>query len=315
MAIRDAYRRVDRRTPFDQDATSFERIGEMMRTLLFVPADSERKLAKAVESGSDALAVDLEDAVLPARKPIARGLLAEFAQSYAGQSELWVRVNDIMSGELLADLGAVAKVAPKGIILPKIRGRQDIETVSNYLTMAEAIHGVAPGSIAIIAVATETPQAVLGLSDLAANKPERLVGLIWGAEDLSTAIGAGDPRDASGAWRPAYQQVRNQCLFAAHAMDVAMIDTVYVDFKNPAGCRESAETARYDGFTGKVAIHPDQVAIINAAFTPSEAEIAFAHRVVEAFASGAGSVSLDGKMLDVPHLKSARRILAVAAGK
>jgi citrate lyase subunit beta/citryl-CoA lyase len=284
-----------------------------MRTLLFVPADSERKLAKAVASGTDALAIDLEDAVLPARKPAGREMLVEFAKSYDGAAELWVRVNDLTSGEILRDLATIAKVAPKGILLPKIRDRQDVETVQNYLSMAEEMGGLAPGSIQILAIATETPQIIMNMPGLAAKRPERLVGLIWGAEDLSSAIGAGDPRQADGSWRPAYHQVRNQCLFAAHAMEVAALDTVFVDFRDPEGCRRSAEMARYDGFTGKIAIHPDQIPIINAAFTPTEAEIAFAHRVITAFEGSAGSVSIDGKMFDVPHLKAARRMLEVAA--
>lgn len=286
-----------------------------MRTLLFVPADSERKLVKAVAAGSDALAIDLEDAVLPARKAVGREMLVEFAKTYTADSELWIRVNDLTSGELLRDLACVVKVAPKGILLPKIRDRQDVETVQNYLTMAESMAGLEEGSIKILAIATETPQIIMNMPGLAAKRPERVVGLIWGAEDLSSAIGAGDPRQADGAWRPAYHQVRNQCLFAAHAMEVAVMDTVFVDFRDPEGCRRSAEMARYDGFTGKIAIHPDQIPIINEAFTPTAAEIAFAERVVAAFEGGAGSVSIDGKMFDVPHLKAARRMLEVAAKK
>ena len=286
-----------------------------MRTLLFVPADSERKLVKAVAAGSDALAIDLEDAVLPARKAVGREMLVEFAKTYTADSELWIRVNDLTSGELLRDLACVVKVAPKGILLPKIRDRQDVETVQNYLTMAESMAGLEEGSIKILAIATETPQIIMTMPGLAAKRPERVVGLIWGAEDLSSAMGAGDPRQADGAWRPAYHQVRNQCLFAAHAMEVAVMDTVFVDFRDPEGCRRSAEMARYDGFTGKIAIHPDQIPIINEAFTPTAAEIAFAERVVAAFEGGAGSVSIDGKMFDVPHLKAARRMLEVAAKK
>ena len=226
-----------------------------MRTLLFVPADSERKLVKAVAAGSDALAIDLEDAVLPARKAVGREMLIEFAKTYNAESELWVRVNDLTSGELLRDLACVVKVAPKGILLPKIRDRQDVETVQNYLSMAESMAGLVEGSIKILAIATETPQIIMNMPGLAAKRPERVVGLIWGAEDLSSAIGAGDPRQADGAWRPAYHQVRNQCLFAAHAMEVAVMDTVFVDFRDPEGCRKSAEMARYDGFTGKIATH------------------------------------------------------------
>lgn len=284
-----------------------------MRSLLFVPADSERKLVKGVTCGADALTIDLEDSVLPARKPIGRDMLVEFARTYNGPSELWVRVNDLTSGEILRDLATVAKVGPKGILLPKIRDRQDVETVQNYLSMAEEMGGLEQGSIKILVIATETPQIIMNMPGLAAKRLERVVGLTWGAEDLSSAIGAGDPRAPDGSWRPAYHQVRNQCLFAAHAMEVAVMDTVFVDFRDPEGCRRSAETARYDGFTGKIAIHPDQIPIINEAFTPTGAEIAFAHRVIAAFEGGAGSVSIDGKMFDVPHLKAARRLLETAA--
>lgn len=286
-----------------------------MRSLLFVPADSERKLLKGTTAGADALTIDLEDSVLPARKATGREMLVEFAKTYDGPSELWVRVNDLTSGELLRDLATIAKVGPKGILLPKIRDRQDVETVQNYLTMAEEMGGLVPGSIKILLIATETPQIIMNMPSLAARPLERVVGLTWGAEDLSSAIGAGDPRAPDGSWRPPYQQVRSQCLFAAHAMEVGVMDTVFVDFRDPEGCRRSAETARHDGFTGKIAIHPDQIPIINAAFTPTADEIAFAQRVIAAFEGGAGSVSIDGKMFDVPHLKAAHRLLAAAAKK
>jgi len=283
-----------------------------MKSLLFVPADSERKLAKAASAGADALAFDLEDAVLPDRKPTARLMLAEYAKSYRGSSQFWVRVNDLASGELLKDLAAAVPLAPVGIVLPKIRGPEDLVTVSHYLDMAEACSGVAAGSVGILAVCTETPSAVLRMGELRHGHYPRLKGMLWGGEDLSAAIGAGDPRAPDGSWRPVYEHARTQCLLACHALDVEAIDTVYVDFKDPEGCSRNARAARYDGFTGKVAIHPDQVPLINAAFTPTAAEIEMAHRIIGAFSSGAGAVSLDGKMLDIPHLKGARRMLASA---
>jgi citrate lyase beta subunit len=214
-----------------------------MRSLLFVPADSERKLMRGTEAGADALVLDLEDSVLPARKPAARVMLAQYLRSSSGHSQMWVRINDLTSGELLKDLSAVVPLAPKGIVLPKIRGPEDLDVVTHYLDMAEAMHDIAAGSIAVLAVCT-----------------------------------------------------------------------VYVDFKDPEGCRRNSEAARFDGFTGKVAIHPDQVAVINAAFTPSVAEIAYAEQVVAAFESGVGAVSLGGKMLDIPHLKAARRTLSNVRG-
>lgn len=284
----------------------------MMKSILFVPADNERKLAKAVSCGADALAFDLEDSVLPDRKPLARSLLVEYLKTYAGTSEAWIRVNDLASGELLSDLAAVVASKPVGIVLPKVFGPEDIVAVSHYLEMAETQAGLPVGGIGIVAVITETPAAVLRMGELTRVSLPRLKALMWGGEDLSSAMGAGDPRQADGRWRPVYEHARIQCLLAAHALGIEAIDTVYVDFKNQDGCRANSETARYDGFTGKIAIHPDQVPVINAAFSPSEEEIAFARRVIAAFESGAGAVQLDGKMLDVPHLKAARRLLAAA---
>jgi citrate lyase subunit beta/citryl-CoA lyase len=283
-----------------------------MRSLLFVPADSERKLKKATESGADALVLDLEDSVLPDRKPAARSMLAEYFQGLSDHSRMWVRVNDLVSGEILKDLATVVLLAPRGIVLPKIRGPEDLDAVVRYLEMAEAMHGIAGGFIEILVVCTETPSAVLRMADLITVQRPRLRGLTWGAEDLSSAMGAGDPRLPNGAWRAPYVHARTQCLLAAHALGVEVIDTVYVDFKDAEGCRQSAGVARADGFTGKIAIHPDQVAVINAAFTPSVAEIAYAKQVVAAFESGVGTASIDGKMLDIPHLKAARRMLNCA---
>jgi citrate lyase subunit beta/citryl-CoA lyase len=285
-----------------------------MRSLLFVPADSERKLNRGADAGADALVLDLEDSVLPERKPAARVMLAEYLRSASGQSQNWVRINDLTSGELLQDLAAVVPLAPKGIVLPKIRGPEDLDVVAHYLDMAEAMHGIAGGSIGMVAVCTETPAAVLRMTELIGVKRPRLRGLIWGAEDLSSAMGARDPRRPDGTWRAPYEHARVQCLLACHALEVEAIDTVFVDFKDLEGCRRNSEAARFDGFTGKVAIHPDQVAVINAAFTPSVQEIAYAKQVVAAFESGVGAVSLDGKMLDIPHLKAAKRTLSSGYG-
>ncbi len=283
-----------------------------MKSILFVPADNERKLAKAVSCGADALAFDLEDSVLPERKPLARQLLVEYLRAYSGASEAWIRVNDLASGELLRDLAAVVASKPVGIVLPKVFGPEDIIAVSHYLDMAETQAGLPLGSIGIVAVITETPAAVLRMGELTRVSLPRLKALMWGGEDLSSAMGAGDPRAADGRWRPVYEHARIQCLLAAHALGIEAIDTVYVDFKNQDGCRANSESARYDGFTGKVAIHPDQVPVINAAFSPSEDELDQARRVIVAFESGDGAVKLDGKMLDIPHLKAARRLLASA---
>ena len=283
-----------------------------MRSMLFVPADSERKIEKSLGTAADALIFDLEDAVLPDRKPIARSILKSLFAGRGPSSRYWVRVNGPDSPDLLADLAAICVLGPAGIVLPKIRGPEDIELVDHYLNMAEAIHGLAPGVIRVIAVCTETPVAVLRMSDIARVRCTRLAGLMWGGEDLSSALGASSPRAADGSWKPVYTQARAQCLLAAHALSVMAIDTVFVDIRDTAGCAQSALEARADGFTGKIAVHPDQVDAINTAFTPSAEELERARRIIAAFGSGAGAVAFEGQMLDVPHLKAARRLLQAA---
>jgi len=280
-----------------------------MRSFLFVPADDPRKLAKAAQSAAHALVLDLEDAVLPERKAAARTLLAEWAAPGDAAARLWVRINEPDSAAQLEDLAAVTPLRPVGVVLPKIRGPEDIGVVSHYLDMAETIHGIPRGSIKIIAVCTETPSAVLRAHELAQFRCPRLAGLMWGGEDLSSALGADDPRTADGGWRPMYQHARNQCLLTARALDVLAIDTVYVDVKNAEGCRRTALEARADGFDAKIAIHPDQAVIINEAFTPTAEQRDRAQRIVEAFAAGRGAVLFEGRMLDIPHLKAARRLL------
>lgn len=281
-----------------------------MRSILFVPADSEKKLAKAASVGADALVLDLEDAVLPDRKPLAREMMQVWLGTQADRAHLWVRVNDLMSGEMLKDLARVVPARPAGILLPKIRGPEDVSTVGHYLDAFESEHGLERGHIRIMALVTETPAAVLRLGEIVVQAHPRITHVTWGAEDLSSALGAGDPRTHEGAWRPTYEYARSQCILTAHALGAEALDTVYVNFKDPDGLRASCLSARHDGFTGRIAIHPDQVAIINEAFTPTQAERALAQRIIDAFQSGAGAVSLDGKMYDIPHLKAARRLLA-----
>ena len=284
-----------------------------MRSFLFVPADSERKLARAAGAAADVLVLDLEDSVLPERKPAAREILAAHVRA-AGQSlqRIWIRVNEPESGALLEDLAAVVPLRPAGIVLPKISGPEDVKKVSDYLTMAEVIHGVPSGGIKLIPVCTETPLAVLRIADLAQARLPRLAGLMWGGEDLSSALGADDARAADGTWRPVYQHARTQCLLAARALNVIAIDTVFVEVRDSEGCRRSALAARSDGFDAKIAIHPDQVVIINAAFTPTADELKHARQIVAAFAGGQGAIAFEGKMLDIPHLKAAHRLLALA---
>ncbi len=280
-----------------------------MRSLLFVPADSARKLARAEDAGADALILDLEDSVATARKSLARGAAAEYLAAGPRRCAVWVRINDRASGEADRDLEAIVAGRPAGIVVPKIEGPADIAAVDARIAALEARHGLAAGGIELLALVTETPAAVLRMAQLLELHCARLGALTWGAEDLSAALGAGNPRTAEGRWRPTYEYARTQCLLAAHALAIEAIDTVYVDFRNAQGLREDCTASRSDGFGGRLAIHPDQVAIINSAYTPSESERAQAQRIVDAFAGGQGTVSIDGRMYDLPHLKAAQRVL------
>ena len=282
-----------------------------LRSLLFVPADSERKFAKANGIGSDALILDLEDSVAPGRKAFARGAVKELL---AGGSRDWsflVRINPFGTGLTLEDLAAVVRPGLDGLLLPKVNGIEDVDRISHYVDVLEVANGVSPGHVKLLTVATETPAAMIGMSGYA-RKNKRLVALTWGGEDLSAALGALTPREADGSWTFPYQVARAQCLFAAGAADAAALETLYVDFRDQQGLAESCRIARRDGFVGRIAIHPDQVATINSCFTPSEADLAHARRVVAAFAAApdVGTVGIDGKMYDIPHLVAAKRTLA-----
>lgn len=287
-----------------------------LRSLLFVPADSERKFAKAAGSGADALILDLEDAVAPERKGDARqfvgGLLADGSPR---AFRFMVRVNPLGSGLMLDDLAAVVRPGLDGLLLPKVDGAADVERVGHYLDALEAAAGMVAGSVKLAVVATETPRAMFALGSYAPAHP-RLVALTWGAEDLSAAIGATGNKEDDGSWTSPYIIARAQCLFAAAAALVAPIDTLYADFRDGPGLAADCRRARRDGFTGRIAIHPDQVDTINACFTPSDQDVAHAQRVVDAFAAapGAGTVGIDGRMYDIPHLTAARRTLADANG-
>jgi citrate lyase subunit beta/citryl-CoA lyase len=283
------------------------------RALLFVPGDSERKLAKGDASGADALILDLEDAVAPERRPHARGLVREYLSARRGSARrpaLWVRVNPLDSSDALADLAAVVAGAPDGIVVPKTGSGADVVRLDHFLSALEAREGVALGRTRILPVATETANALFNLASYAGASP-RLHGLTWGAEDLPAALGATTNRGPDGELGFVYQLARALCLAAAVAADVQPIDTVYPDFRDLEGLERNAARARMDGFTGKIAIHPDQVPIIQHAFTPTPAELAHARSVIAAFAASpnAGTVALDGKMLDRPHLLQAERIL------
>ena len=290
-----------------------------LRSFLFVPGDSEKKLAKVDGCGADAVILDLEDSVAPANKAVARDLVSAFlkARPREGRTvQLWVRVNPFDTGLTADDLAAIVPGDPDGIMQPKIDGPEDVRALSTQLDTLEAAHGLAAGAIRILPVATETPIAPFRLGDFATAGLTRLAGLTWGAEDLSAALGASTNLGADGAWAFTYQMVRSLTLLAAHAAGVPAIDTLYVDFRDDDGLRAASRAARAEGFSGRLAIHPAQVADINAAFSPSDAEIAIARRIVAAFeaAPAVGTIGIDGKMYDLPHLKAARRTLAMAGG-
>ncbi|CAD7341428.1 CoA ester lyase [Sphingomonadales bacterium 56] len=287
-----------------------------IRSFLFIPGDSEKKLGKVDGVAADAFILDLEDAVAVARKPVAREMVPTFIKERprsGRKSQLWVRVNPLDTPWTLEDLAAIVPVAPDGIMLPKVNGPGDVAQVSHYLSALEAASGVEQGSIRILPVATETAVSPFRLGDYAAAGLTRLYGLTWGAEDLSSAIGASGNTDANGEWTHTYKMVRSLCLLGAHAAGGEAVDTLYVDFRDPEGLRASCKAARAEGFSGRVAIHPAQVDIINESFSPSADEVDFARRVVDLFAANpdAGTLGLDGKMLDIPHLKQAERTLAM----
>ncbi len=284
-----------------------------MRSYLFVPGDSQAKLDKALGCGADALIVDLEDSVAPGAKPDARETAAAFlsqSKELAERPRLFVRVNDLRSGMAGDDLAAIMATAPHGIVLPKAEGGADIEQLSTMLRAEEARHGIADRSTRIMAIATETAKATLAMASYAGCSP-RLESLSWGAEDLSADIGASASRDSDGALTGVFALARNLTLLGAAAAEVEAVDTVFVDFRDSDGLEAECRAAVRDGFTGKLAIHPAQVPVINAAFTPDAATLDEAKAVVAAFAEAgnAGVTSLNGKMLDRPHLRRAERIL------
>jgi citrate lyase subunit beta/citryl-CoA lyase len=283
----------------------------ILRSLLFVPADSEKKLAKAKSSPADALILDLEDSVAPENRVMARGLARDFLKDRNRQS-IWVRINPVGSADFVADMAAVVAAKPAGLIVPKPDGPQDLLTLDAHLITLETQAGLPQRSIQLLPVATETPTAVLSLQDYR-SPPPRLAAMSWGAEDLSAALGAATNRDEHGEFLFVHRMVRAMVLIAAKAAGVDAIETLHADFRDTKGLERAARLAQREGFSGMLAIHPDQVEPINAAFTPSAADVAHAKRVVAAFASGAGVASLDGKMLDQPHLKQARHVLALAS--
>ena len=279
----------------------------MNRSFLFVPADSERKLEKAGSVGADALILDLEDAVAADARPAARKLAVEYLQD---AQDVWVRINPIDTDDAQADLEAVLPGAPAGIVLPKPRSAAAAVLLADRIGELEEEHGLQQGSTRIMALCTEHPEALFTLDSYIGATP-RLEALSWGAEDLAAATGAVANRDDSGNWLPRFEMARSLCLFAAAAAEVAAVDTVYTDFRDLEGLLRYASQARRDGFSGMLAIHPAQVEVINAAFEPTAEELERAARIIRLFDEnpGAGTVGLDGKMIDRPHLVQARRLL------
>ena len=279
-----------------------------MRSLLFVPGDSAKMIAKAEASGADIVILDLEDAVHPDAKPKARQVIVESLIDRRGAPpERYVRLNPLDTAFCQDDIEAVIPAGPDGVVLPKSVGPEDVVRLGDLIARFEPeLH---KRKTKIIVVCTETAASTLSLAAKPWAHP-RLAGLMWGGEDLSAAIGATANRDDKGQYTGPFVLARNLCLLAARAAEVTPIDAVYTDFRDSEGLRREANAARRDGFSAKVAIHPAQVEIINTSFTPSHAEVAWAQRVIDAFSTNQGVVQLDGVMLDAPHLTQARRIMA-----
>ncbi|KQI69028.1 citrate lyase [Loktanella sp. 3ANDIMAR09] len=282
-----------------------------MRSWLFVPADSERKFAKAQGIGADVLILDLEDSVAAGHKAAARAGLSSWITPNPRDWAFFVRVNPLDSGLTQDDLRAVVRPGLDGVVLPKASGGTDVARLAEMITPLEQAAGMPPNSVRIMVIATETPAAVFALGSYAPAHP-RLVAMTWGAEDLAAELGATSNRDAHGTLTTPYRMVRDLCLLGAANAGVAAIETLHADFRDADGFRQTGRAARRDGFVGRLAIHPAQVDAIHADFTPTDAQIALARRVVQAFADqpDVGTIGIDGKMYDMPHLKQAKRLLA-----
>ncbi len=284
-----------------------------IRSWLFAPADSARKMEKAADSAADIAILDLEDAVTEDTKPAARAALRAFldGRNDADKARLFVRVNPMDGPHTLPDLAAVMPAKPGGIMLPKVNGRADVQRLDHYLSAFEAAHSIAPGTTKVIVLITETAAAMFTTGDYAGAP--RVVALTWGAEDLADSIGASRNRNADGSYGFTYELARSLCLLGAAKAEVAAIETIHGDFRDLDGLQARAENARRDGFAGMLAIHPAQVDVINAAFTPTDEEAAEAREIVALFAAnpGKGTIGHKGKMLDRPHLSRAQRVLAL----
>lgn len=291
-----------------------EAIPPKMRSWLFAPGDSEKKMQKAADSAADIAIFDLEDAVAPEEKPKARTMVHDFlrAQSEDARGRLWVRVNPLDGPHTLADLAAVMPARPGGIMLPKVYGRPDVERLDHYLSAFEAAHGIAEGATRVIVLVTETAAAMFTTGDYAGAP--RVIALTWGAEDLADSIGASSNRNADGSYGFTYELARSLCLLGAAAAGVAPIETIQGDFRDLDGLKARAEKVRRDGYCGMLAIHPAQVDVINAAFSPNAEEIAEAQEIVDLFAAnpGVGTIGFKGGMLDRPYLARAQALLKLA---
>ena len=284
------------------------------RSWLFTPGDSPAKMAKAMNSAADVVLIDLEDAIAPDAKVATRALVHDFLAAHPDRRDrLWVRINPLDSGLALADLAAIMPARPGGIMLPKAGGRADVDRLDHYLSAFEAAHGIADGSTPVIVIITETAEAMFHTADY--RGAPRVVAVSWGAEDLADALGASRNSHADGSYRFTYELARSLALIGAAAAGVSAIETIHGDFSDLDGLRARAEGVRADGFRGMLAIHPAQVDVINAAFTPSAEELAEAQEIVALFAAhpGKGTIGWKGRMLDRPHLSRARRLLDLAA--
>ncbi|WP_041657916.1 CoA ester lyase [Azoarcus sp. KH32C] len=286
-----------------------------MRSLLFVPADNEKKLDKARASTADVLILDLEDSVAGSRKATAREMASRYLRETRGARtwQAFVRINPLSEPGALFDLASVVGEGLDGVVLPKANGIEDVARLAYCLDVLEARCGIPVGRTRILTVATETAAAMLNMGGYAQSHP-RLAAITWGAEDLSAALGASTNREADGMLSHAYLMARSMCLIAAAAARVSAIDTLHVDFRDAAGLEAACAESRRRGFTGRIAIHPDQVDIINRCYSPSEEDLALARAVIAAFAAqpDAGTVGIDGRMYDRPHLVQAHKTLANA---
>ena len=289
-------------------------IGIQMRSWLFAPGDSQKKIEKAANGSADIVLFDLEDAVAEEEKPKARELVSAYLKSQSAEARrrLWVRVNPLDGPHTLADLAAIMPGAPGGIMLPKARGRHDAEMLDHYLSALEVANGIEQGSTKVLVLVTETAEGMLN-TGVYKDAP-RVIALSWGAEDLADDLGASENRNPDGSYGFTYELARSMCLLGAAAAGVAAIETIQGDFKDLDGLRRRAEKVRRDCYRGMLAIHPAQVDVINDAFTPSEEELAAAQEIVDLFAAnpGVGTIGYQGAMLDRPHLARAKNLLAQA---